>query len=61
MNDSVEVSLTEQEIQCLIAILHVDGFHEKKEIPESIRTTRTDMVKTMGRILKKLRKASESQ
>lgn len=54
------VTLTKEEIHYLITILHIDGFHEKREIPKSIRSRRNDISKNMSRILKKLRKALEA-
>jgi hypothetical protein len=61
MTKGVTITLTEEEARHLVAILHIEGFHEKRELPESIRSRRNAISKNMGRILKKLRKALESQ
>lgn len=61
MDDKVIISLTEEEARHLIAMLHIEGFHEKRELPKSIRSHRTDISKNMGRVIKKLRKALEGQ
>jgi hypothetical protein len=53
------IELTEEEARHLIAILHIEGFHEKREVPKSIRNRRNDISRNMGKILKKLRKALE--
>lgn len=51
------VELTDEEIHTLVALLHVMGFREKREIPKALRSGRTDMNIMVGRIIKKLRKA----
>lgn len=51
------VELTDEEIHTLIALLHVMGFREKREVPKALRSGRTDMNIMVGRIIKKLRKA----
>lgn len=60
MSDRIVISLTEEEARHLIAILHIEGFHEKREIPKSLRNRRNDLTRNMGKILKKLRKALEA-
>jgi hypothetical protein len=61
VGNDVVVTLTEEEARHLIAMLHIEGFHEKREIPKSVRSNRTDISKNMGRIIKKVRKALETK
>lgn len=51
------VELTDAEIHTLVALLHVMGFREKREIAKPFREGRTEMNVVVGRIIKKLRKA----
>lgn len=55
----VVIELTEEEARHLIAILHIEGFHEKRDIPKGLRNRRNDLTRNMGRIIKKVRKALE--
>jgi DNA-directed RNA polymerase subunit H (RpoH/RPB5) len=61
MDDKVIISLTEEEARHLIAMLHIEGFHEKRELPKSLHSNRTDISKNMGKVIKKVRKALESK
>lgn len=52
-----QINLTDDERDHLLAALHVAGFREKSEFPKSLRRGRTDFMREMGAIIKKLRKA----
>jgi len=55
------ILLTDEEIIHLLAMLRVAGFKEKRDISESLRGTRNDEMRIIGRVMKRLRKAySES-
>ena len=54
------VELTDEEIIHLLAMLRVAGFKEKRDIPESIRPRRNSEMRIIGRIMKRLRKAYNS-
>jgi hypothetical protein len=58
--DQVIITITREQAQHLIAVLHIEGYHEKREIPESLRDRRNGISKNMSRVLKKLRKGLES-
>lgn len=51
------IELTQEEINHLYAMIHLQGFREKSEFPANLRRNRTEMQRVMGKILKKLRKA----
>ena len=58
--DVVTVELTREEIIHLIAMLRVAGFREKRDIAESLRNRRNSEMKIIGKVMKKLRKASQT-
>jgi hypothetical protein len=51
------IELTSEEIRHLYVMMTLSGFREKRDFPLSIRGSRTDMQRVMGKIMKKLRKA----
>ena len=57
----IHLDLSEEEARHLIAVLHVAGFNEKRELPKSLWRNRNDITRNMGRILKHLRKSLESK
>lgn len=59
-NREVVLTLTPEEAGYLIAILHIEGFQERRDIPKSLWAPRNEISKTMSRILKRLRKALEA-
>lgn len=60
LSNGVIIFLTEEEARQLMVILHVAGFSEKKDLPESFRKNRTALYKNMSRIQKRLRKGIEA-
>jgi len=52
-----EIRLTDEEIHILLSLLRLTGFREKRETPDNLRNSRTEMNVIVGRIIKKLRKA----
>lgn len=57
---TINVPLTRTEIVYLIGMMKLMGFHEKREYSESVRKNRTDYMKIMGKIMKKLRISLEA-
>lgn len=51
------VQLTDEEIHHLIIMLKIAGFSEKRDFLPQYRATRTEEMRIIGRIMKKLRKA----
>jgi hypothetical protein len=51
------VEFTDDEIRHLSAMLRIAGFREKRDYLPEYRAQRTEEVRIMGRVLKKLRKA----
>ena len=51
------IELTDEEIHHLMVMLKVAGFREKREFHPESKPRRTEEMRIMGRILKKLRKA----
>ena len=58
--ETIYVPLTKAEIVHLIRLMQLVGFHEKRELSESVRKNRTEYMKIMGKIMKKLRIGLES-
>lgn len=58
--DVVMVEFTREEALHLIAMLKVAGFREKRDITESLRNRRNSEMKIIGKVMKKLRKASQT-
>lgn len=58
--DVVMVEFTREEVLHLIAMLRVAGFREKRDITESLRNRRNSEMKIIGKVMKKLRKASQT-
>lgn len=54
------IQFTDEEIVHLLAMLRVAGFKEKRDISESIRNRRNDEMRIIGRVMKRLRKAYNS-
>ena len=53
----VVLKLSQDDARYLYAILHISGFLEKREIPEETRADQTEIYTSLGRVLKRLRKA----
>lgn len=56
----IVLALSEQEARHLSAILHVAGFHEKRDLSESFQRNRTPLYTDISKVQKRLRKAIES-
>ena len=54
------IEFTDEEIVHLLAMLRVAGFKEKRDISESLRSRRNDEMRIIGRVMKRLRKAYNS-
>ena len=61
MSKDVVLKLSTEEARYLYAVLHISGFHEKREISENFWDTRTTISASIGKILKRLRKAIAAQ
>jgi hypothetical protein len=53
----VVLKLSNEEARYLCAVLHIAGFQEKREISEDSWGSQTTIATSVGRILKRLRKA----
>ncbi len=56
---TIVLMMTEQEARHLSAILHVSGFHEKRDLSQSFQENRTPLYTDISKIQKRLRKALE--
>lgn len=54
------VQFTDEEIVHLLAMLRVSGFREKRDFSESLRGRRNYEMKIIGKVMKRLRKAYNS-
>jgi hypothetical protein len=52
-----QLELTKSEIATIVTMLHMGGWHRKKNLPKHIRESNNSFVNRMSKILKKLETA----
>jgi hypothetical protein len=48
------IELTEGELTMLITVLHMGGWHRKKDLPKHMRNSESMFINRMSKIMKKL-------
>lgn len=51
---SKSVELTEGELTMLVTVLHMGGWHRKKDLPKNMRNSESKFINRMSKIMKKL-------
>lgn len=51
------IELTESELSMLVTILHMGGWHRKKNLPKHIKNSDNRFINKMSKIMKKLEDA----
>ena len=51
---SKNIELTEGELTMLVTVLHMGGWHRKKDLPKHMRNSKSSFINRMSKIMKKL-------
>lgn len=51
---SKNIELTEGELNMLVTVLHMGGWHRKKDLPKHMRNSKSNFINRMSKIMKKL-------
>ena len=54
MKQPIEVELTKSELAMLVTVLHLGGWHRKKNLPKTLRNSDNLYIQKMSKIVKKL-------
>jgi uncharacterized membrane protein len=59
MTKDLKLELTKSELAMLITVLHMGGWHRKKNLPKHMRHSEGKFISTMSKIMKKLENSLE--
>ena len=54
MSKTIKIELTESELSMLVTVLHMGGWHKKKDYPERMQDSDNKFIRKMSKVMKKL-------